>query len=227
MTKEFIQVEPSLIGGRMGRVCDETISCVEAGAEMLHLDVMDGHFVPNFTMGPATVLEVRKVVTKEIFLDCHLMIYQPDAYIEKFIESGADGITFHLEATEDVEFTLDYIKKCGKRAGLAIKPETSVEMLFPYLGTADLFLIMTVQPGFGGQSFMPDMLEKVKLLRAAATRINLKPHIQVDGGIDYDTGKQSVEAGANLLVSGSHFFKQPDRKQAVEKYNSLRKVRSF
>lgn len=222
--KEFVQMEPSLIAADWAKMGEEAKSCVEAGAEILHLDVMDGHFVRNLTMGPAMVLAIRKAVPQAV-LDVHLMIYNPDDYVEEFIKAGADEITFHLEATEEVEHIIQYIRVCGKKVGLAIKPETTETLLLKYLDKVDKILIMTVEPGFGGQSFMPEMLEKVSFLRESARRLNISVDIQVDGGIDYETGRKSVEAGANRLVTGTHFFKQTDRKEAVRKYNELRKIK--
>ena len=211
--KKRVYVEPSLIAADWGRMAEEARLCIEAGAEILHLDVMDGHFVPNLTMGPAMVEAIRKAVPTAI-LDVHLMLYNPDDYIEKFIRAGADEITFHLEATEEVEHNLRYIRTCGRKSGLAIKPDTSESLLVKYLDMADTILIMTVEPGFGGQKFMPDMLEKVRFIRGLTDKVN----IQVDGGITYETAKESVAAGANRLVSGTHFFKQSDRRVAVQRY---------
>ncbi len=222
--KEIIYIEPSLIAADWGRMADEARSCYDAGVEILHLDVMDGHFVPNLTMGPALVKAIRKAVPKMI-LDVHLMIYNPDLYIEKFIEAGADEVTFHLEATEEVEHCLNYIRVCGKKAGLAIKPEMTETILLKYLDKAEKLLIMTVEPGFGGQEFMPEMLDKVKFLRDSANKLGIEIDIQVDGGINYETGKLSIEAGANRLVTGTHFFMQKDRKEALRNYNELRKIK--
>ena len=224
MKEEFIQIEPSLIAADWARMGDEAKSCFEAGVKILHLDVMDGHFVPNLTMGPDLVKAVKRVVPKMI-LDVHLMIYNPDDYVEEFIRAGADEITFHLEATEEVEHVLNYIRTCGKKAGLAIKPETTETLLLKYLDKADKILIMTVEPGFGGQGFMPEMLEKVRFLRESANKLGITIDIQVDGGINFETGKQAVEAGANRLVTGTHFFSNPDRKEVYRNYLELRKLR--
>ncbi len=222
--KEFIQFEPSMIAADWARMGEEAKNTFEAGAEILHLDVMDGHFVSNLTMGPALVMAIRKAVPSAI-LDVHLMLYNPDDYVEKFIEAGADEVTFHLEATEEVEHVLNYIRVCGKKAGLAIKPETSETLLLKYLDKADKFLIMTVEPGFGGQAFMPEMLDKVKFLRDSAKQLDIEIDIQVDGGINYETGRLAIEAGANRLVTGTHFFKQKDKRETISKYNELRKFK--
>jgi ribulose-phosphate 3-epimerase len=221
--KETIYIEPSMIAADWSRMGEEAKSCFDAGIEILHLDVMDGHFVPNLTMGPALVAAIRRAVPKMI-LDVHLMIYNPDDYVERFIQAGADEITFHLEATEEVEHVLNYIRVAGKKAGLAIKPETTETLLLKYLDKADKFLIMTVEPGFGGQEFLPDMLDKVRFLRENATKLGIEIDIQVDGGINFDTGRKSIEAGANRLVTGTHFFKQKDLAKAVVQYNELRTI---
>jgi ribulose-phosphate 3-epimerase len=209
-----------MIAADWGRMADEAKSCIDAGAQVLHIDVMDGLFVPNFAIGPDLVAAIRRAVPKAV-LDVHLMIYSPETYIERFIAAGADEITFHLEATEEVDHTIDYIRKCGKSPGLAIKPETSDSLILKYLGKVDKVLIMTVEPGFGGQAFMPEMLEKVKFLRQQVKACNLKTGIQVDGGITLETGRECVKAGANLLVSGSYFFKQKDRRNAVQQFKEL------
>jgi ribulose-phosphate 3-epimerase len=189
---------------------------------------MDGLFVKNLTIGPKSVAAINKAT--DIFLDVHLMIYSPYDYIERFIEAGADRITFHFEATEDVEETLAYIRKCNVQAGLAFSPDTSAELMVKYLDKCDLILIMTVQPGFGGQEFMPDMVEKVKFLRAACQArkiafggvVNPDTYlkdpflIQVDGGIHEETGKLCAEAGANVFVSGNHLYKQKDLAHAIK-----------
>ncbi len=204
-----------------GRFADEARLCVEAGSEILHLDVMDGHFVPNLSMGPDMVAAVKRAVPKAI-LDIHLMVYNPDRYIENFVKMGADEITFHLEATEDVEYVLKYIRTCNRSPGLAIRPETSESLVFPYLTLVDKILVMTVDPGFGGQAFLPDMLSKVEGIYEVCKKSKLSIDIQVDGGINYETGRASVEKGANRLVIGTDYFRQKDRKKAVQHYNELR-----
>ena len=219
---EKVFFEPSMISADWARMGEEAKACVDAGAEILHLDVMDGHFVPNLTMGPQMVRAIRKAVPNAI-LDVHLMIYNPDDYIEKFLEAGADEITFHIEATEEVEHCLNYIQTAGKKAGIAVKPETTETILLKYLDKAEKILIMTVEPGFGGQAFMPDMLEKVKFLRESAKKLSIDVDIQVDGGINYETAKLALESGANLLVTGTHFFNETNKKTAMTKYNELRK----
>lgn len=226
MTNEEIQICPSILSGDFGQLATEAKRLEEAGADAIHIDIMDGHFVPNLTLGPRAVAAIRRAT--KLFLDVHIMIYNPYDYIERFVEAGADRITFHFEATEDVTETLKFIRTCGKKAGLSFRPETSFTMIPKYLEHCDMVLIMTVSPGFGGQAFMPEMVEKVKMTREYCEKhgirqggiikqgVNLPPFdIQVDGGINLVTGKACVEAGANLLVSGNYLFHQADMKRAI------------
>lgn len=222
-----IQIYPSILSGDFGRLADEAKRLEQAGADAIHVDIMDGHFVPNLTLGPRALGAIRKAT--RLFLDVHIMIYNPFDFVEALVQSGADRITFHFEATEDVEDTIDFIRKCGKKAGLAFRPETSFSMVAKYLGQCDLVLLMTVSPGFGGQAFMPEVLEKVKLAREFCEKkgirqggvvkagLSLPPFdIQVDGGINAKTAPLCVKAGANVLVSGNYLFEQPDMKKAIE-----------
>lgn len=231
MKDQFIKIYPSILAGDFGNLGQEARRLEEAGADAIHLDVMDGHFVPNITMGPQIVAAVNR--STDLFLDVHLMIYNPFDYVERFVEAGADRITFHFEATEDVEETLQYIRRCGIQAGLAFNPETSVSMIPKYLDKCDMILLMTVNPGFGGQEFIGDVLEKVKFTRDVCDKLtiraggivpktksdshdNLPPFdIQVDGGINQHNVRQCVEAGANIIVAGSSLFKELDLKQAI------------
>lgn len=222
-----VRIEPSLLSADFGSLADEAKRLEDAGADAIHIDIMDGHFVPNLTLGPRAVAAVNR--STSLFLDVHLMIYNPYDYVEAFIQSGADRITFHFEATEDVEDTLEFIRRCGKKAGLSFRPETSFSMIPKFLHFCDLVLLMTVNPGFGGQSFMPKVVEKIKLTRdycdqhriraggvVAPQNSELPPFdIQVDGGINLETGRECVRAGANVLVSGNHLFSQPDLKKAI------------
>src|SRR5579872_4626705 len=232
MQKFPVQVFPSILSGDFGRLADEAKRSEQAGADGIHIDIMDGHFVPNLTLGPRAVAAINKATS--IFLDVHIMIYNPFDYIEVFAEAGADRITFHFEATEDVEDTLAFIRRCGKKAGLAFRPETSFSMIPKYLDKCDMILLMTVSPGFGGQKFMPEVVEKIKMTRELCDRyeirqgglqkkgLSLPPFdIQVDGGINQETGRICVQAGANVLVSGNFLFNQPDMKKAIENLRNL------
>ena len=211
----MIKISPSALACDLTRMGEEVREIEKAGADMVHLDVMDGVFVPNSSFGLAVLEALRK--KSEMFFDVHLMIDKPEKYIERYItECGADLITFHLEATDIPDECIDMIKKHGKKTAVSIKPRTPVEAVYPYLDRCDMVLIMTVEPGFGGQSFMPEMLEKVKALRAEINRRGLDIDIQVDGGINSETAKLAVAAGANVLVAGSAVFKAQDRRCAIE-----------
>ena len=211
----MIKISPSALACDLTRIGEEVCEIERAGAEMVHLDVMDGVFVPNSSFGLAVLEALRKKST--MFFDVHLMIDKPEKYIERYItECGADLVTFHLEATDVPYECLEMIKKHGKCAAVSIKPKTPVEAVYPYLDRCDMVLIMTVEPGFGGQSFMPDMLEKVKALRAEIERRGLNVDIQVDGGINSETAKLARAAGANVFVAGSAVFKAADRRAAID-----------
>ena len=213
-SQQTLKVSTSILSGDFAHLADEAKRIEDTGSDYLHIDVMDGQFVPNLTIGPQVVAAVNR--STKMFLDVHLMMYNPYDYIERFVEAGADNITFHFEATEDVEDTLEFIKRCGVRAGLAFCPETSASLTTRFLDKCDLMLLMTVHPGFGGQEFIPDVLEKISFVRQACTKLDIPLDLEVDGGINPETGRLCVEAGANIIVSGSYIFKHHNLPEAVQ-----------
>ncbi len=208
-----IKIAPSILSADYASLRDEAERVRLAGADLLHVDVMDGHFVPNITIGPAVVKSLNKAT--EMPLDCHLMITDPIDYVEAFAKAGADLISFHVESNSDVAATIAKIKSAGALPALVLKPGTPAEAVEPYLADLALVLVMTVEPGFGGQKFMTDMLPKIRAIRAMADKVNPDLLLQVDGGIVPDTAKLCVEAGADVLVSGSYLFGAEDVAAAV------------
>ena len=204
-----ILIAPSILSADFGHLADGARRAEQGGGDWVHCDVMDGHFVPNITIGPDTIGALRRAT--KLPLDVHLMIEQPERYVARFIEAGADHVTVHVEpeARHDVARTLALIRSLGKRAGLAVNPATPAEQVQPYLGQVDELLCMTVNPGFGGQAFMPDVLKKIRVLRDAADRLGRPIDIIVDGGINTQTGPACVAAGANVLVAGNWLYHHP------------------
>ncbi len=207
------KIAPSILSADFSRLGDEIRAVEASGADYIHVDVMDGHFVPNITIGPLVVEAARKVTA--LPLDVHLMISDPDSYIPDFAAAGADIIVFHAEATLHVHRTIQLIKSLGKKAGVVLNPHTPEESIRHVLGDVDLVLVMSVNPGFGGQSFIPEMVDKVKRLRGMIDRAGRKVEIEVDGGINPKTARQVVDAGATVLVAGSAVFGAKDYKQAI------------
>lgn len=210
MNNKSIRIAPSLLAADFARLESEIRRVEEAGCDMLHIDVMDGHFVPNITVGPFIVKAIRKVT--KLPLDTHLMIENPEKYIKEFVDAGSDGITIHAEACDGgLDRVLDLIRASKVTCGVSLKPASPLSMIENYLSKIDMVLLMTVNPGFGGQSFMREVLPKIKALRQI-----YRGDIEVDGGINKETSRETIEAGANVLVAGTAVFGKADVKQAIE-----------
>jgi ribulose-phosphate 3-epimerase len=220
--KIMVKISPSILSSDYGKLSSELKRMEDCGADMLHIDVMDGHFVPNITLGAPIVKCIRK--SSSLPFDVHLMISDPYKYIPDFVKAGSDIITFHVESDSDIEKTIDLILASGKKAGLSVKPKTPIETVYPYLDKLSMVLVMTVEPGFGGQSFMEDMMPKVSAVKAEIERKGLDIDIQVDGGINKDTISVAAKAGANVFVSGNAIFSSDDAAKTIADFKAKASV---
>ena len=210
----MIKISPSVLACDFTKLGEEVADIERAGADMVHLDVMDGMFVTNISFGLPVIEALRK--KSDMVFDVHLMIGEPSRYAKRFIDAGADILTFHIEAEKNVGELLDFIRANGAKASLSIKPATPASAVFPYLEKCDMILVLTVEPGYGGQALIPETLDKVKEIRNEIIKRGLSTDVQVDGGITPSNAKNAIDAGANVLVAGSSVFRADDRKAAID-----------
>jgi ribulose-phosphate 3-epimerase len=209
----MVKIAPSILSADFSKLGEEVLAVEKGGADYIHIDVMDGHFVPNITIGPLIVEAIRPVT--KLPLDVHLMIKNPDQYIEAFAKAGADYITVHVEACRHLHRTIQSIKSFGIKAGVVLNPATPVETIQHIIGDIDMVLLMSVNPGFGGQKFIPEVLPKIKKVKALAEQKGVDIEIEIDGGVNPETAKDCIEAGATVLVAGSAVYNQPDYAKAI------------
>jgi ribulose-phosphate 3-epimerase len=209
----MVKIAPSILSADFSKLGEEVLAVEKGGADYIHIDVMDGHFVPNITIGPLIVEAIRPVT--KLPLDVHLMIENPDQYIEAFAKAGADYITVHVEACRHLHRTIQSIKSFGIKAGVVLNPATPVETIQHIIGDIDMVLLMSVNPGFGGQRFIPEVLPKIKKVKALAEQKGIDIEIEIDGGVNPETAKDCIEAGATVLVAGSAVYNQPDYAKAI------------
>jgi len=209
----MVKIAPSILSADFSKLGMDIIDVEQGGADLIHIDVMDGHFVPNITIGPLVVEAIRPIT--DLPLDVHLMIENPDQYLDAFAKAGADYITVHVEACRHLHRTIHQIKELGVKAGVVLNPATPVESILPIIDDVDMVLLMTVNPGFGGQKFIHSVLPKIRQVKELALSRNLDLEIEVDGGVNEETAKLCIEAGANVLVAGSAVYNQKDRREAI------------
>lgn len=209
----MVKIAPSILSADFAKLGEEILDVEKGGADYIHIDVMDGHFVPNITIGPLIVEAIRPIT--KLPLDVHLMIENPDHYVEAFAKAGSDYITVHVEACRHLHRTIQHIKSFGVKAGVVLNPATPVESIQHIIGDIDMVLLMSVNPGFGGQKFIPEVLPKIRKVKEMADQKGLTIEIEIDGGVNPETAKLCIEAGANVLVAGSAIYNEKDRTKAI------------